>query len=150
MKTEKKFFRVRLAGKCPANIKMVNGVTLTKQWQVKAWAIVDFTKFPDVEAQVMVKQGNGFVPAEEAPGGADDEADDSSDDTQAPLQPVGNLGANTGVPAEEATNAPDFASMTVEQLKGFLTANGVASSDLRNATKSELIERAEFIWSQNK
>jgi hypothetical protein len=36
----------------------------------------------------------------------------------------------------------------VEQLKSFLADNGVAQSELRNLSKAELIERAEFIWSQ--
>jgi hypothetical protein len=39
--------------------------------------------------------------------------------------------------------------MTVEQLKNYLIAKGVPPSEFRNAAKPELIERAEFIWSQN-
>jgi hypothetical protein len=149
MNTEKKFFRVKLAGKCSVDTKMINGIKLTKQWQVKVGKIGDFSKFPDVEAQVVVKQGNGFVPAEEASGGAENGSKAPVDDPDTPAQPVGNLAANTGIPAEGSVDAPDFTNMTVEQLKSFLIAKGVAHSELRNTTKSELIERAEFIWSQN-
>ena len=51
---------------------------------------------------------------------------------------------------EGSAEVPDFTDMTVEQLKNYLIAKGVAQSELRNATKPELIERAEFIWSQSK
>jgi hypothetical protein len=121
---------------------MVNGMKLTKQWQVNVGKIGDFSKFPDVEAQVVVKQENGFVPAEEASGGADDKAGGVT-------QPASGQEAGTGVSVEGSAGAPGFTNMTVEQLKSFLIAKGVAQSELRNATKSELIERAEFIWSQN-
>jgi hypothetical protein len=143
--TEKKFYRIRLAGNCQTNSKIVNGLALTKQWQVKVGDIGDFAKFPDVEAQVVVKQGNGFVPAGEAPGGA----------TNADSGVSGYSSGFASTPAKDAeeartgTTPPDFNGMTVEQLKNFLTAKGVAQSELRNAAKADLIERAEFIWSQN-
>jgi hypothetical protein len=149
MATEKKFFRVRLTDKCPAGTKMVNGVTLTKQWQVKVGAIGDFSKFHDVEAQVVVKQGNSFVPVEDASGGAEDEADGSQGDNDTTEPPGGGQTANTGNPAGGPPGVPDFAAMTVEQLKNFLIAKGITQNELRNATKPELIERAEFIWSQS-
>jgi hypothetical protein len=76
--TEKKFFRIRLSDKCSVAKKMVNGLILTRQWQVKTGEVGNFAKFPDVEAQVVVKKGNGFVPAEEGPGGAEAGADGSS------------------------------------------------------------------------
>jgi hypothetical protein len=126
---EKKFFRVRLSVKCPAEKKMINGTVLTRQWQVKAGDMGAFSKFPDVEAQTVVKRGNEFIP---------------EDSVQFPVQNAeGNQTANSPEPAE-------FAAMTVEQLKNCLTANGVPQSELRNAAKPELIERAEFIRSQGK
>jgi hypothetical protein len=149
MRTEKKFFRVRLADTCAAETKMVNGMTLTKRWQVKVGEIGDFSKFPDVEAQAVMKRGNGFVPAEEASGGADEEVDGPQEGNGNPARPGGNQTANTGNSAGGSTVAPDFVSMTVEQLKNFLIAKGAAQSELRNTTKPELIERAEFVWSRN-
>jgi hypothetical protein len=149
MATEKKFFRVRLMDKCPAKTKMVNGVTLTKQWQVKVGIIGDFSKFHDVEAQVVVKQGNSFVPVEDASGRAEEEADGSQGNNDTTKPPGGGQTANTGNLTVGPDGFPDFATMTVEQLKNFLIAKGVAQNELRNATKPELIERAEFIWSQN-
>jgi hypothetical protein len=129
----KKFFRVRLSAKCAAEKKMINGIMLTRQWQVRTGDIGAFAKFPDVETQAVAKQGNGFVPVESA-----------GDSAQLPAQNAeGNRTARSPEPAE-------FTSMNVEQLKNYLTANGVPQSELRNATKPELIERAEFIWSQGK
>jgi hypothetical protein len=146
--TEKKFYRIRLANSCQTNSKMINGLTLNKQWQVKVGEIGDFAKFPDVEAQAVVKRGNAFVPAEEASGGADEDVDGHREGNGNPAQPGGGQAANTGNSAGGSTVAPDFASMTVEQLKNFLIAKGAAQSELRNTAKPELVERAEFIWSQ--
>lgn len=149
MATEKKFYRVRLAEHCAAPQKMVNGVTLTKQWQMKVGEIGAFAKFPDVEAQVMVKQGNGFVPAQEASGEAGEGADGSQEGTASTTPTAGAQAAPAGNPAQGSEEAPDFNNWTVEQLKTWLIAKGVAQNELRNATKPGLIERAEFIWSQN-
>jgi hypothetical protein len=149
MAAEKKFFRVRLTDKCPAKTKMVNGVMLTRQWQVKVGTIGDFAKFHEVEAQVVVKQGNNFVPVEDASGEAGEEAEGSQGNNGATEPPGGGQTGNTGNPADGPSGVPDFAAMTVEQLKNFLTATGIALNDLRNATKPELIERAEFLWSQS-
>ncbi len=93
--TEKKFYRVRLAGNCQVNSKIVNGLLLTKQWQVKVGEIGDFAKFPDVEAQVVVKQGNGFIPAGEAPGGA----------TNADSGDSGHSSGSASTPAQDAEEA---------------------------------------------
>jgi hypothetical protein len=146
MNTEKKFFRVRLAEKCTVNTKMVNGITLTKQWQVKTGEIANFLKFPDVEAQRVVKQGSDFVPAEESTG----KIEKGLNGSVTTAQPGASQAANRDVSAKGLADVPDFAGMTVEQLKNFLIANGVAQNELRSVTKPELIERAEFIWSQNK
>jgi hypothetical protein len=135
--SEKKFFRVRIAEKSPLETKMVNGLVVTKQWQIKVGEIGDFAKFADVEAQVMVKQGNGFVPVGEPSCGAT-------------AGSGGDSGPSSGNNADGSKNPPDFGGMTVDQLKNFLIAHGVAQNDLRNATKPELIERAEYIWSQSK
>jgi hypothetical protein len=129
---EKKFFRVKLTDKCSVKTKIVNGITLTRQWQVKTGEIGDFTGFPGVEAQAVVKQGNGFIPA----GDILDTADAVKEQTAA---------------AQETSpgNFSNFSAMTVEQLKNYLIAKGVSQSELRNAAKTDLIERAEFIQSQN-
>jgi hypothetical protein len=134
------------------NARLVNGVTLTKKWQVKSGNIGDFAKFPDVEAQVVVKRGNGFVPAEEASGGAGAGVGGSPANDGNTARQDGGQGAGSGGLAKEPPDgpAPDFAGMTVEQLKNFLIAKGVAASDLRNTAKPELIERASAVWSQNK
>ena len=149
---DKKFFRVRLSDKSPVEKKIVNGLTLTKKWQVKVGDIGDFGKFPNVEAQVVVKQGNEFVPANEADSGAAQGSDGGSGQPSgpAPIPAQDAAGAQTDEePSSDLEETPpDFNGMTVEQLKTYLVAKGVAQSELRNATKSELIERAEFIWSQ--
>ena len=148
---EKKFYQVRLSEKCNVKSKMVNGVLLTKNWQMKVGEIGDFAKFPDVEAQAMVKKGNRFEPAEEAAGGAAKGSEGAS----------GLPSGSASTPAQDAEEAqametnvdsdlpPDFSNMTVEQLKNYLIAKGIAQSELRNTIKSDLIEQAEFIWSQN-
>ena len=182
--TDKKFFRIRLVEKSPLKSKIVNGLAVTKQWQVKVGEIGDFAKFSDVEAQVVVKQGNGFVPVDEGDTGAT--AGSDGGDTGATAGSDGGSGQLSGpasTPAQDAEEAqtiqpqnteetqaietrgteepqtidsqesespPNFSSMTVEQLKTFLIANGAAQNELRNVAKSDLIERAEFIWSQNK
>ena len=142
-----KFFRMRLNNKCSVQKKFVNGVTLTKKWQIKSGDAGDFVKFKDVEVQEVVKQGKEFVPA----GSASNEG--------TPKKPEGGSGHPSGhasTPAQDAEEAkdkesnltPDFNQMTVEQLKSWLVGNGVANNELRNATKPDLIERAEFILSQ--
>jgi hypothetical protein len=145
MGVEKTFYRVRIKGNSPANTKIINGVLLTKQWQVKTGDIGDLAKFSDVEAQVVVKQGNAFVPAEEGSGEADDGEDEHIGGNGHTAQPDGNVGAGTGSSAADH----DFTVMTVEQLKNFLISEGVAATDLRNVAKAELIAQAEAIWLQN-
>jgi len=147
----KKFFRIRLAKKSPLKSKIVNGLTVTKQWQIKVGEIGDFSRFSDVEAQVVVKQGNGFVPVDKgntgATAGSGGGSGQSSGYASIPVQDAEEAQTTED---QEDENPPDFANMTIEQLKTFLIANGVAQSELRNAIKPELIERAEFIWSQKK
>ena len=144
---EKKFYRVRLADMCPVKSKIVNGLTLTKQWQIKVGEAGEFAKFPDVEAQAVVKKGNGFAPEEEAGAGASKEVSGPPPGPSAPAQKAEETQAAAGIDSEKIS---DFNSMTVEQLKNYLIAKGVAQNELRNAAKPDLIERAEFIWSQNK
>jgi hypothetical protein len=147
---EKKFFRVRLADKSPLPKKMVNGIILTKQWQIKTGDAREFSRFPDVETQGMVKQGNGFVPAEEASGGATGGPDGGSGQSSGPASTPAQDAEGAQASVKKTENPPDFESMTVEQLKNYLIAKGVSQSELRNATKPELIERADFLWSQNR
>jgi hypothetical protein len=111
--------------------------------------IGDFAKFPEVDAQVVVKQGNGFVPAPEvnskATKGSDGGSGRSSGSASTPAKDAEGVQTTK---KDKEDSPPDFSNMTVEQLKSFLIAHGVVQNDLRNATKPELIERAEFIWSQ--
>jgi hypothetical protein len=140
---------VRLAEKSSAQSKMVNGLLLTKKWQIKVGEVGDFAKFPDVEAQVVVKQGNDFVPVDEGTEGATAASDGvsghSSGSASTPAQDAEEAQTTT---KDESDPPVEFTNMTVEQLKNYLIAKGVAQTELRNATKPELIERAEFIWSQ--
>ena len=146
---DKKFFQIRLREKSTLKTKIVNGVSLTKQWQVKVGEIGDFAKFSDVEAQVVIKQGNSFVPVGEANKGATEGSGGGSGQTPGNASaPVGNTETTQKTENQEVKTPPDFPSMTVEQLKSFLIANGAAQTEIRTETKSELIERAEFIWSQ--
>ena len=161
---EKRFFRVRLSDKCPSKKKMINGVPVTKKWQIKTGEIGDFVKFADVEAEVVVKQGNGFAFVEKADGGAAKGPDGDS---------TGCSSGSVPTPAKDAEGAqktakaatdsapgfddafvsgppPNFNEMTVENLKNVLITAGVSQTELRNATKPDLIERAEFLWSQKK
>ena len=150
MAAEKKFFRVRLSCKCAAEAKLVNGTRLTKQWLMRTGSSEEFSGFPDVEVQAMAKRGNGFVPAEEGPGGAGEGQDGDSGESGQAAQPGAAVTGNSGNSAGESEAPPaSFAGMTVEQLKNYLAAKGVAQSELRNAAKADLIERAEFLWSQN-
>ena len=142
--TNKKFFRVKLSDKCPVPTKIVNGITLTKKWQVKVGEVGDLGKFPNVEAQVVEKKGNDFVSVGETVKGATKGTGEGSGQSSdsAPTSAQDAEGAQVNEPI------PDFNNMTVDQLKNLLIAKGVAQNELRNATKAELIERADFIWSQ--
>jgi len=142
---EKKFFRVRLSDTCPVTKKMVNGVTLTKQWQIKTGEVGDFAKFPDVETEAMIKQGNTFIPANPT----DEDTNASNPEGSKHPDPTSNKNTKGDQnPTGQDSSPPSFSSMTVEQLKSFLISKSVPQSELRNATKQELIERAEFVWSQ--
>ena len=151
MAIEKKFYQVRLAESCKVPTKMVNGISLTKKWQVKVGEIGDLAQVPDVEAQVVVKQGSGFVPVKgihvEAPEGTDGGSGSPSGPASTPAKDAeeAKMSADT---ESELSDYPEFGSMTVEQLKAYLIAKGVAQNELKNIPKPELIERAEFIWSQ--
>ena len=116
MPNEKKFFRVKLSDHSPVNARMINGVNVTKNWQIRTGEPEAFTKFPNVEAQVVVKKGNDFVPFEEAKKAA----------------PV----------IQPASTASNFEELTVEQLRTLLAAQNIPMSELRSLNKLELIERA--------
>jgi hypothetical protein len=144
---EKKFFRVRLNNKCSANAKMVNGVTLTKQWLMKTGDAGEFARFPEVETQAMTKRGNAFVPAEETPE-EDDGGETESSESVAERNADSNT-TDTSAEEEASSEAPDFSGMTVERLKNFLIANGASQSELRSLAKQELIELAQSVWARN-
>jgi len=130
MGAEKKIYQVRLSDNCKVDSKMVNGVVLTKKWQVKAGDPDDFDKFPDVNVQEVVQQGNTFVAVGKA---------------QAASKPVAK-----DADANSNNGKPDFDAMTVEQLRNYLIATGVAASELKTLVKPDLVERAEYLWSLKK
>ena len=128
---DKKFFRVRLSNKSSVDKKMVNGVFLDKKWQIKSGEIGDLNKFQDVEAEVMIKQGNGFILASAQTKNAEE------------VQKEPQIS-----PALNALLS-DFDNMTADQLKNYLVDKGVDQKELRNASKSEMKEKAEYLWSQS-
>jgi len=117
---EKSYYRIRLTEKSKISSKMVNGVTVTKQWQLKTGDASSFPKLSDVEIQAVQKVGESFVPVDPVP---------SSTETSAKVPPL--------------TEPPSFESMTVDQLKAVLAGKGVAQSELRAASKADLINLAK-------
>jgi len=139
MFAEKKFFRVRLSAASQFEAKMVNGLTLTKRWQVKTGDIENFAKFPDVEAQAVEKRGNDFAPVENADGETKTGGENNPDPAAAALTDAG-----------EDDAMRKFNEMTEEQLKAFLAAKSVPQNELKSKTKKELVARAESLRPQEK
>lgn len=116
---EKSFFRIRVKESCSYPAIMVKGLgKVTKTWQLKKGEASDYAEYPDLDVQPMVKEGNGFVPA--------------------PIET-----SLSGGNAESEACPPNFAEMTVEQLKAYLTAHGFFLSDLKGMAKADLIVQAE-------
>jgi len=148
MEAEKTFYRVRLIQSCRMATKQFNGVTLTKQWQTKSGSIDNFTKFKDVEVQLLQKQGNQLVPtgsilvngvpvaAASAP------TNPSTTPTSVETTPIAELSGET-------PPVINFSEMTVEQLKEYLTSNGVPMSEIRSLPKADLVNRAVELFSSD-
>lgn len=145
---EKSFFRIRVKESCPYPAVMVKGLgKVTKTWQLKKGKASDYSAYPNLEVQPMVKEGNTFVTAQNAASAAESESSGtggSSGSSPAPESEEDETATNEELPENVM---PDFAEMTVEQLKAYLTAAGVSASDLRGAVKADLIAQAEAIWS---
>jgi hypothetical protein len=143
--TEKSFFRIRVKESSTYSAVMVKGLgKVTKTWQLMKGKASDYAAYPNLEVQSMVKEGNTFVPAQNAASTSESESNGnggSSDSSPAPESEKDE----TATPQNENT-MPDFAEMTVEQLKTYITAGGVSASDLRGAIKADLIIRAETLW----
>jgi hypothetical protein len=146
---EKSFFRIRVKETCSYPAVMVKGLgKVTKAWQLKKGKASDYAEYPNLDVQPMVKEGNTFVPAQNANSTAEGELNGtggSSDSSPAPESKEDETATSQNEELLEDT-IPEFAEMTVEQLKAYLTANGVSSSDLRGAVKANLIAQAEAVW----
>jgi hypothetical protein len=146
---EKSFSRIRVKEACPYPAVMVKGLgKVTKTWQLKKGSASDYAAYPNLDVQAMVKEGNAFVPAPNEDSTSEGEsggAGGSSDGSPAPESGKDEAAAPQNEELPEDTT-PDFAGMTVEQLKAYLTASGVSASDLRGAVKADLITQAEAVW----
>lgn len=119
MTTEKKFYRVKLSDKFSGTTKIVEGITLTKQWQIKTGEPGNLTNFSDIDVEIVIKQGNAFVP--------DSTASAKSSDSSA---------------------VNDISRMNAGQLRTHLISIGQNPDELQNLTRKELLERAESVTSQ--
>jgi hypothetical protein len=141
---EKSFFRIRVKETCPYSAVMVKGLgKVTKTWQLKKGKASDYTEYHNLDVQAMVKEGNTFVPAQD--GGESSGTGGSFGSSPAP-EPEKD---ETAIPQNEElpeNTMPNFAEMTVEQLKAYLMASGFSASNLRGAVKADLITQAEAAW----
>jgi hypothetical protein len=147
--TEKSFFRIKVKEACPYPAVMVKGLgKVTKTWQIKKGKASDYTEYPNLDVQPMVKEGNGFVPAQNAASTTESESSGSGGSSGGSPAPEPEKDETAAPQNEESPEnaAPDFTKMTVEQLKACLMASGVSSSDLRGLVKADLIAQAEAIW----
>jgi hypothetical protein len=148
--TEKSFFRIRVKETCPYPAVMVKGLgKVTKTWQIKKGKASDYAAYPNLDIQPMIKEGNTFVPAPIANSATESESSGTGGSSGSSPAPESEED-ETATPqdAEEFPEdvTPNFLEMTVEQLKAYLMASGVSSSDLRGAVKADLIAQAEAVW----
>jgi hypothetical protein len=143
--TEKSFFRIRVKETCSYPSVMVKDLgEVTKTWQLKKGKASDYAAYPNLEVQPMIKEGNAFVPTQNTVSTAESESSGTG----------GSSGSSPAPESEKDETAtsrnenimPDFKEMTVEQLKAYLIASGVSSSDLRGVVKADLIVQAEAVW----
>jgi hypothetical protein len=145
----KSFFRIKVKETCPYSAVMVKGLgKVTKKWQLKKGNISDYTAYPNLDVQPMVKEGNAFVPVPDATPDPESELSGTGGSSgSSPAPEPGN--DETTTPQNEelpGETMPDFAEMTVEQLKAYLMASGVSASDLRGVVKADLITQVGAIW----
>jgi hypothetical protein len=146
---EKSFFRIKVKESCLYPAVMVKNLgRVTKTWQLKKGNASDYAAYPNLDVQPMVKEGDTFVPAPSAGSTAETESSDtggSSGGSPAPESEKDETAASKNEGLSENA-APDFADMTVEQLKAYLTASGGSSSDFKGKVKADLIAQAEAVW----
>jgi hypothetical protein len=147
--TEKSFFRIKVKDSCPYPAVMVKGLgKITKVWQLKKGKASDYTAYPNLDVQPMVKEGNAFVPASNTVSAAESESSGTGGSYGSSPAPESEVDETTTLQNKELSenSMPDFEKMTVEQLKVYLMAKGVSASDFRGAVKTDLIIHAETIW----
>jgi hypothetical protein len=128
---------------------MVKGLgKVTKKWQLKKGKASDYAEYSNLDVQPMIKEGNTFVPAQDTDSGVEGEPSGTGGSSgSSPAPEPGNDETTTPQNEELPGEAmPDFAEMTVEQLKAYLMASGVSANNLRGAVKADLITQAESIW----
>jgi hypothetical protein len=146
---EKSFFRIRVKETCPYPAVMVKDLgKVTKTWQIKKGNASDYTAYPNLDVQPMVKEGNNFVPAPNVDSKTEGESSGTGGSSGSSPAPETGKDETTTPQNEElpGNTMPDFSEMTVEQLKSYLTASGASSSDLRGTVKADLITQAEAVW----
>lgn len=132
---EKSFFRIKVRETCPYPAVMVKNLgRVTKTWRIMKGLASDYSGYPNLDVQPMVKEGGDFVPVPDADSGAGEE-----------LSGAGDCPSNGVAPESQSdeTAAGNFPGMTVEQLKAYLSAKGVSSGELRGMAKADLVARAE-------
>jgi hypothetical protein len=146
---DKSFFRIKVKETYPYPTVMVRGLgKVTKKWQLKEGKASDYAAYSNLDVQPVVKEGEIFVPvlnAAQAPEGEPGGTGGSSGSSPAPESGNDETAApqNEELPGE---TMPDFAGMTVEQLKAYLISGGVSANDLRGAVKADLITQAGAVW----
>jgi hypothetical protein len=126
---------------------------VTKTWTLKKGGSSDYTEYPNLDVQAMVKEGGIFVPVSDANSAAESGSSGtggSSSNSPAPELQADETVADPGRPDDERLQAQNYADMSVEQLKAYLSAKGVASSELRGRVKADLVACAETVAESEK
>jgi hypothetical protein len=148
---EKLFFRIKVKESCSYPTVMVKGLgKITKTWQLKKGNASDYTVYPNLDVQSMIKEGNTFVPAPDINSAVESESSGTGGSSGSSPAPESEMDETATSQNEELPEKlmPAFEEMTVEQLKSYLTATGVLTSDLRGAVKADLITQAETAWNR--
>jgi hypothetical protein len=147
---EKSFFRIRVKEIYPYPTVMVKGLgKITKKWQLKKGKASDYAEYPNLDVQIMVKEGETFVPAPNTNSADEDKSSGTGGSfggSPAPELKEDKMAALKLEKSSEDT-MPDFSEMTVEQLKAYLTASGASASSLRGSVKIDLVTQANKVWS---
>lgn len=145
---EKSFFRIKVKETCSYPTVMVRGLgKITKTWQIKKGIASDYSEYPNLDVQSMIKDGNVFVPAQNT-SSAESESSGTGGSSGSSPAPEFNRDKTTALQNEKVSedSMPDFSEMTVEQLKTYIMASGVSKSDIRGMGKTDLIIQAEAVW----